>query len=242
MSARLRSPLQDVDTSVRVDEARDAATILVVEDDEPIRLALRELLEVEGYEVVLACDGAQALQRIARELPALVVTDLQMPVLDGAQLCARLRGERRTAEIPIVVLTAAHRLDGVRERVDAVLRKPFDIDVLLATVAQFIRPTLPPKMNVSPSVRLTLRPKKPSFVLYVIAGTASSERATKTVSAVVTAHGGDLEIVDVMADERRARLDGVAMTPTLMRTVHGEREVFLGDLSEPMLVEEFVGA
>jgi hypothetical protein len=91
-------------------------------------------------------------------------------------------------------------------------------------------------------VRLTLRPKRPCFVLYVTPATASSERATRTVSAVVAAHGGSLEIIDVLGDERRARLDGIAMTPTLMRTVNGEREVFLGDLSEPMLVEEFVSS
>ncbi len=224
-----------------VSEATESASILVVEDDEPIRLALRELLEVEGYEVVLACDGAQALERIARELPALVVTDLQMPLLDGAQLSARLRSDPRTAGIPIVLLTAAHLLDGIRDRVDAILRKPFDIDVLLSTVAQFIRPTLPPKTSTTPSVRLTLRPKRPSFVLYVSTGSASSDRATRAVRSVVAAHGGSLEIVDVVVDEGRARTDGVAMTPTLMRTVNGDREVFLGDLSEPMLVEEFVG-
>lgn len=249
MSARLRTPSQ-TSSDRGVDETRivqavgrDGASILVVEDDEPIRLALRELLEIEGYEVGLACDGAQAMQRIAREVPALVVTDLQMPVVDGAQLCARLRGHPRTAEIPIIVLTAAHETDAVRGRVDAVLRKPFDIDVLLSTVAQFIRPTLPPKTSTTPSVRLTLRPKRPAFTLYVTAGSASSERATRTVRSVVAAHGGALEIVDVLSDEHRARVDGVAMTPTLMRTVNGgEREVFLGDLSEPMLVEEFVGS
>jgi CheY-like chemotaxis protein len=232
----------EVGTSLRIQEKPESATILVVEDDEPIRLALRELLEVEGYEVELACDGAEALERIARETPALVVTDLQMPVVDGAQLCTRLRGDPRTAQIPIVVLTAAHRLDSVRDRVDAILRKPFDIDVLLSTVAQFIRPTLPPKTNATPSVRLALRPKRPAFVLYVTGGSASSERATRTVRGVVAAHGGTLEIVDVHSDEWRARMDGIAMTPTLMRTVNGDREVFLGDLSEPMLVEEFIGS
>ncbi|MBI2389654.1 MAG: response regulator [Deltaproteobacteria bacterium] len=219
-----------------------ATTILVVEDDEPIRLAVRELLEVEGYHVDLATDGVEALRLVAREVPSLVITDLQMPNLDGRELCSRLRTDARTAQIPIVVLTAAHRLDGVFGKADAVIRKPFDIDVLLSTVAQFIRPTMPPRAAASPpSVRLTLRPRRPSFVLYVTAGSASSDRAERTVRQVVGSHQAPLEIIDVHAHEDRARSDGIGMTPTLVRAMNGQREVFLGDLSDPMLVEEFIG-
>lgn len=233
MSAPAYPPLR----LVRADEP---ATILVVEDDEPIRLAVREVLEVEGYQVIVACDGADALHEIARNTPSLIITDLQMPNIDGGQLCERVRGSTKTAEIPIVVLTAAHRLDAVAGRVDAIIRKPFDIDVLLSTVAQFIRPTLPPRPPAAPpSVRLSLRPKRPSFVLYVTAGSSASERAERTVRAVLSSNGHPFEIVDVSRDEARARLDGIAMTPTLIREYNGEREVFLGDLSEPMLVEEF---
>lgn len=220
-----------------------ATSILVVEDDEPIRLAVRELLEVEGYHVDLATDGVEALRLIAREVPSLVITDLQMPNLDGRELCCRLRTDARTAEVPIVVLTAAHRLDGIFGKADAVIRKPFDIDVLLSTVAQFIRPTMPPPRAAAspPSVRLTLRPRRPSFVLYVTAGSSSSDRAERTVRQVIGSHGAPLEVVDVHRSEDRARVDGIGMTPTLVRAMNGDREVFLGDLSDPMLVEEFIG-
>jgi len=226
--------------SLRLVRPNEPATILVVEDDEPIRLALREVLEVEGYQVVVACDGADALHEITRGAPSLIITDLQMPNMDGRQLCDRLRGGPHTAQIPIVVLTAAHRIDSVEGRVDAIIRKPFDIDVLLSTVAQFIRPTLPPRTPAAPpSVRLSLRPKRPSFTLYVTPGSSASERAERTVRRVLGSHDHPLEVIDVVCDEHRARTDGIAMTPTLVRAYNGAREVFLGDLSEPMLVEEF---
>jgi two-component system phosphate regulon response regulator PhoB len=225
---------------LRLVRSDEPATILVVEDDEPIRLALREVLEVEGYQVVVACAGVVALHEMERGLPSLIITDLQMPNMDGGQLCDRVRSRVQTAEIPIVVLTAAHRLDAVEGRVDAIIRKPFDIDVLLSTVAQFIRPTLPPRAPAAPpSVRLSLRPKRPSFVLYVSPGSSASERAERTVRRVLTSQNHPFEVVDVSREESRARIDGVAMTPTLIRSCNGEREVFLGDLSEAMLVEEF---
>jgi CheY-like chemotaxis protein len=219
-----------------------AATILVVEDDEPIRLAVRELLESEGYEVVVACDGEEALGALASAVPSLIITDLQMPRLDGIQLCERLRTDPDTELVPIVVLTAAHRVDGVASRVDAILRKPFDVDALLATVAQFIRPTLPPRPPAPPpSVRLTLGPVRPTFVLYVTSRSAASQRAEQTVRNVASRRGASLEIIDVGTDPRRASEDGVAMTPTLIRSLGRERDVYLGDLSDPVLIEEFVG-
>lgn len=214
------------------------ATILVAEDDEPIRLALREVLEVEGYQVIVAADGAEAMHMIAREIPALIVSDLQMPNVDGHQLLARVRADERTEQVPFIVLTAEHRLESVVGRVDAIIRKPFDIDALLATIAQFIRPTLLPRVPAAPpSVRLSLKPRRQSFCLYVTPGSAASDRAERTCRRVLGDHA--LQIIDIVRDEARARVDGIAMTPTLIRTCNGAREVFLGDLSEPTLVEEF---
>lgn len=214
------------------------ASILVVEDDEPIRLALREVLEAEGYHVLVAADGAEAIAWLSREAPSLVVTDLNMPNVDGRELCEHMRRSERTEHIPIVVLTAEHRLESTIGRVDAIIRKPFDIDALVATIAQFIRPTLLPRAPAAPpSVRLSLKPRKQSFTLYVSRGSSASERAERTVRRVLS--GKPLEVVDIVLDAARARVDGIAMTPTLIRSCNGERDVFLGDLSEPMLVEEF---
>jgi CheY-like chemotaxis protein len=222
------------------------ASILVVEDDEPIRLALRELLECEGYDVVLAADGQEALEAVADEIPALVLTDVQMPLLDGAELCERLRNHRTTQDVPIVVLTAARSVDGIERLADAVMRKPFDIDALLAVIAQFIRTTVPPRPSVLLSTgRFRAVTAHPTLVLYVTPGSAACARAEKAVRSVLETDLHEsmrpfLDVVDVLAHRDRADDEGVAMTPTLARTNPFRRELFLGDLSDLKVLRAFL--
>jgi CheY-like chemotaxis protein len=87
---------------------------------------LRDVLQDEGYMVLLARNGQEGFER-ARELrPQLILTDLMMPVMDGRTLGRHLRAEPRTAQIPLIVMSAAYRpQDG--DAFDAVLAKPFDI-------------------------------------------------------------------------------------------------------------------
>ncbi|GAC1352952.1 MAG: hypothetical protein NVS3B20_12320 [Polyangiales bacterium] len=222
-------------------EPTEAANILVVEDDEPIRLALQELLEAEGYEVVQAENGREALGLLERSIPALVVTDINMPFVDGLQLCRTLRAGPRTRSVPIVVLTAAHQIDSALSTADAVIRKPFDIDDLLRVIAQFIRPTIPPRGPASTSNGRHLSAAThvvTTLVLYVTSGSSSSERAVCAVRAAVGVEGPPLEIVDVSLDSERASRDGIAMTPTLLRTRGGQRDVCLGDLTDIELLRE----
>ena len=222
------------------------ASILVVEDDEPIRLALRELLECEGYDVVLAADGQQALDAIAQEVPALVLTDVQMPEIDGAELCERLRNRRATEDVPIVVLTAARNVEGLERHADAVMRKPFDIDALLKVIAQFIRPTVPPRPSMLVSTgRFRAASPTRTLVLYVTPGSAACLRAENAIRSVLDGdlHEGmrpELEVVDVIANYDRAHEECVAMTPTLARNVHERRELFIGDLSDLKLLRAFL--
>ena len=81
--------------------------ILVVDDDEPFRQSLRSLLECEGYAVVEAADGKQALHAVALRVPDLVLTDLVMPEAEGMELIQHLRAEE--PEIPIIALTGDPR-------------------------------------------------------------------------------------------------------------------------------------
>jgi two-component system chemotaxis response regulator CheY len=104
-------------------------TILVVDDDSSMRFLLKMLFESAGYKVVEAHHGAAALERLKEARPALVVTDLMMPVMDGIQLIARLRSDPETQSIPILATSA--RLSGGAEAADAVLTKPFDPDNFL---------------------------------------------------------------------------------------------------------------
>ena len=86
--------------------ARAARTILIVEDEEPLRRVLKDLLERDGYKVLEANNGVQALDQVDRGAPDLVVLDLNLPQLDGYGVLSRLRSRPSTAGLPILVLTA----------------------------------------------------------------------------------------------------------------------------------------
>jgi CheY-like chemotaxis protein len=115
-------------------------TILVVEDEQPVQQLVADLLDDEGYHVLIAGDGAQALALVHTERPHLVITDLMMPVMDGIELCRRLRADEQTRAVPIVVMTAAGRGRSEAARADAYLAKPFDLDVLLELVVSYVGP------------------------------------------------------------------------------------------------------
>src|SRR5262245_47075165 len=80
--------------------------VLVVEDAPFLRYAFGRLLRMHGFEVMEAKDGRDALDRIQEFQPQVVVTDLMMPVMDGVELIQRLRSDPRTAEVPVLAITA----------------------------------------------------------------------------------------------------------------------------------------
>jgi CheY-like chemotaxis protein len=113
--------------------------VLVVDDDRDIRETLQELLEGEGYEVATAHNGDTGLAR-ARELrPSMILLDLFMPVVDGAEFRRRQLGDKELADIPVVVVSAAVGVEGriTALNVAAHLEKPLDIEVLFETVARY---------------------------------------------------------------------------------------------------------
>jgi CheY-like chemotaxis protein len=80
--------------------------VLLIEDEEPLRLVLRDLLEREGYVVAEAADGVAALEAVDRHAPDVIVLDLNLPRLDGYQVLSHLRARPVTSGIPVLVLTA----------------------------------------------------------------------------------------------------------------------------------------
>ena len=123
------------------DSASSAARILLVEDDAGIRESVLECLASEGYAVDAVANGADALAWLAREpRPALVVLDLVMPVMNGAELLGRIRADARIADLPVVLMTAAMPSSALPiPEAGAVLSKPFELDALLETVARWAR-------------------------------------------------------------------------------------------------------
>lgn len=118
------------------------STILVVDDDPDIRSLVRLILGTAGHVVVEAPHGEAALEIIhPNPLPDVVVTDLLMPVLSGAELIERLHAEPRTAAIPIVVVSASPVAAGPLQaagRVRAVVRKPFDVYALVDCIEKVV--------------------------------------------------------------------------------------------------------
>jgi CheY-like chemotaxis protein len=113
--------------------------VLVVDDDPSILALVTDILLDEGYQVRTATNGAEALQHIDDHVPAVLVTDLTMPVMDGLSLVEACRARPLTADMPIVVLSAESRAtcDSVSTLgVQGLLTKPFDVGNLLDVIAQ----------------------------------------------------------------------------------------------------------
>jgi len=116
--------------------------LLVVDDEPNLLRAVAACLRGEGFDVVTARGGAEALVRVAETVPDLVVSDIRMPGMDGYQLARQLRASPRTALTPVVFLTAkdetADRIEGFRTGVDAYLTKPFEPDELVAVIRSIL--------------------------------------------------------------------------------------------------------
>jgi adenylate cyclase len=121
----------------------DAPLILVADDRVDNVELCRDLLAMEGYRVVAAFNGQEALDRIRQHNPDLILLDLDMPLLNGYQVCERLKADELTAGIPVLMLTAwaapEHRVMGLQLGAEDYVAKPFDYRELLARVQARLR-------------------------------------------------------------------------------------------------------
>ena len=115
-----------------------AHKILIVDDDPDVVELLRLALEDSGYQVLSASNGIDALRKTQTLTPDLILLDLMLPEVNGFTICERLRNERATAQVPILILTAlpGHfpRLAGMEAGANDFLNKPITIEALLSRV------------------------------------------------------------------------------------------------------------
>jgi two-component system response regulator MprA len=117
-------------------------TVLVVDDDPDIRLVLRMILEAQGYAVIDAADGAEALALLRDHRPALILLDLMMPGVDGVQFRALQQQDPALAPIPVVLLSGGGTVAKKAEEmgVEGFLAKPPELRQVLAEVERHCRP------------------------------------------------------------------------------------------------------
>ena len=118
-----------------------APLVLVVDDSLTVRRVTQRLLTRDGYRVTLAKDGLDALEKMTDELPLVILSDIEMPRMDGFDLARNLRGDARWRDIPIVMITSRiaqkHRDYAMELGVDHYLGKPYNEDELLGLVAHY---------------------------------------------------------------------------------------------------------
>jgi len=120
------------------------AMVLIVDNEEVNLYALRMVLQSRGYHVLSASNGPEGLRMAAENLPDAILLDIQMPVMDGYEVCRRLKGDPRTTMIPVVFLTARHTdqqeiVRGLELGANDYITKPFNNEELLARVAVMVR-------------------------------------------------------------------------------------------------------
>lgn len=118
-----------------------ANKVLVVDDESEIRDLLRTSLSAQGYEVVVASNGEEAIGLAKRENPQVILLGIEMPGIDGIETCKRLKAEEKTRLIPIIMLTTLgdRDIEAYLEGAADVVNKPFDIAELTFRVKSLLR-------------------------------------------------------------------------------------------------------
>jgi chemosensory pili system protein ChpA (sensor histidine kinase/response regulator) len=140
--AELTPQLPSVPGAEPVQGLRTQRIVMVVDDSLTVRRVTQRLLSREGYQVVLAKDGVDALEHLQSVTPDVMLVDIEMPRMDGFDLTRNVRGDERTRQIPIIMITSRtasrHRDYAIELGVNAYLGKPYQEEQLLGLITDFI--------------------------------------------------------------------------------------------------------
>ena len=216
-------------------------TALIIEDDKNIAELLRLYLEKDGFETHIAADGGMGVQLFSEVSPSLILLDIMLPVLDGWQVCAKIREK---SKVPIIMLTAKgetyDKINGLEMGADDYIVKPFEVKELLARVHAVLRRTEPEESGgekklsfdkltinldsyelIVDGARVDTPPKEMELLFHL----ASSPNRVYTRNQLLDEvwgfdYFGDSRTVDVHIKRLREKLEGVSEQWTL-KTVWG---------------------
>jgi chemosensory pili system protein ChpA (sensor histidine kinase/response regulator) len=142
LTLRATPALRAVEAEPEISVVATAPTVMVVDDSLTVRKITSRLLEREGYQVLTAKDGIDALEQMKKHLPDLMLVDIEMPRMDGFELSSRVRQDSRSAGVPIVIISSRtaekHRSRAEQIGVNAFLGKPYQEAELLAQLATYV--------------------------------------------------------------------------------------------------------
>jgi two-component system alkaline phosphatase synthesis response regulator PhoP len=142
ISRKLGISEEDVKTRIRnLSETRPK--VLIIDDEMDTLLPLKRSLEIENYIVVEALNGQEALKKVTKEIPDIIILDLMLPGMDGYEVCSVLKNDALTKNIPIIMLTArdnvTDRVKGLESGADDYVAKPYNLHEMKARIKSVLR-------------------------------------------------------------------------------------------------------
>ena len=216
--------------------------ILIVEDEESIARLVAEAMKRQGYTCDIACDGDEALNAASDLIPDLIILDVMLPRLDGFEVARRLKNDRSTKDIPIIMLTARREEEDVLSGFDAgasdYVRKPFSLAELSARVGILIKRAGPQKtpdrMRAGP-IEIDVRSEEAFMDGKPLDLSATEYRLLESLAAsagrtvsrdellrrVWGMHVGDTRTLDVHIFRLRRKIEKNPENPEMLRTIRG---------------------